>query len=1032
MNPIDFKDLLNPDNSEIIKSFDEIIKAYKDMADIIKKSTEEIVNSIDKVNVTQKNGQDTVTNMSDEIKQLQEQYKLYTKRISELEKQNKKLIEQNEKIKEQKKQENDLNKAAEQLAKQRSRETLKLANAREKERQAAEKQAQQEKENAELLAREARTIAELQKQTSLLAKERRNLDKALNPKRFKELSEQIEANNQKLKSFDAEVGNYQRNVGDYLSVWQGMPSSLGAVGESVGGLGDAFKALLANPIIAVFSALVAVIGVLTRAFFKSEKGAKLMRKAQAFLSAGMEILIKLSEKAVDAVVAVFEDPISSLKAFGEALLNNVVNRVKGLINGFMTLGSTISALVKGDMKALKKASKEAGQALAQVATGQTPEDFEKVTKAMREQAAAAEKLAKEYEVLYEAQLQNEKLNQRLGLEIEKLTGQEQLLIDTADNSRLSFAERQKAAQEYLKVSVENAETQRKLAAANVAIIQKELAVVQNDFQKRREVIQRLNEARREEIRVNFELLQTRRDSLEKLSALESDNFEQRLDFAESFVDTVIEQNKTLIQAEETTNAERIRLQEDTVKKSNESWEKQKALIQAQAKGLIDFTALIKKDSAEQARARLEAAGLDEIAQTRVLSSIERRKKAQLEFIQLEKDVIKLNKDAIKKRSDAELKAFDQTQKLRKLQFEGQKRTTTESNAFVISQQIERYKKQLELAKKFPELIADTEVEIIKQQLKNAQSELANLGGAAKKTSLYKIIGINDAEKSNFQSTLSSALSGIKNFFSQRAQAAVDAAAKEVSAADEAIAKAEEAFSKQKELQEQGLANNAATAEKELEIARKQKQQALKDQEAAQKRQAAIETAQQASSLVTAVANIWKTSTGTGALGYILAGVATAALFASFAASKIQAKDATQNFSDGGFENIGGGTHASGNDTAFAIKKDGTLLKAERGESHAIFNGKATRYYGNDFLRTFVDNANSLSLDRAFAPPQSTYRASDYTSILKRQNKIASQSSEYLSRIAERESKSTYVDAKGQVIEEVRNGKGDVIKRTVRV
>jgi len=95
----------------------------------------------------------------------------------------------------------------------------------------------------------ASTYNDLVDQNRAIAAELRNLPLDDTTGRLEELQDQYKANNQRLKDFDATMGNHQRNVGDYegaikravgsLNVMQGAS---GEVGKGIGVLSSAFQA----------------------------------------------------------------------------------------------------------------------------------------------------------------------------------------------------------------------------------------------------------------------------------------------------------------------------------------------------------------------------------------------------------------------------------------------------------------------------------------------------------------------------------------------------------------------------------------------------------------------------------------------------------------------------------------------------------------------------------------------------------------------------------------------------------------------
>ena len=114
----------------------------------------------------------------------------------------------------------------------------------------------------------------------------------------------------------------------------------------------------------------------------------------------------------------------------------------------------------------------------------------------------------------------------------------------------------------------------------------------------------------------------------------------------------------------------------------------------------------------------------------------------------------------------------------------------------------------------------------------------------------------------------------------------------------------------------GYANEVTTAQKELELAKKNQEQALKEKQKAQKAQLALDTITQASSLVTASANIWAALGGIPYVGPALAVAAIATMWGTFIAAKIKASQVagqTEQYGQGTVELLQGGSHASGND-----------------------------------------------------------------------------------------------------------------------
>lgn len=189
-----------------------------------------------------------------------------------------------------------------------------------------------------------------------------------------------------------------------------------------------------------------------------------------------------------------------------------------------------------------------------------------------------------------------------------------------------------------------------------------------------------------------------------------------------------------------------------------------------------------------------------------------------------------------------------------------------------------------------------------------------------------------------------------------AQARVEAAEKAVQAAEKEVSARQKVLDAEIQARANGYANNVATAQKELDFARKQQEKALKDKKKAQKQQERIDTLMQASSLVTATANLWK-DLGLAAIPAI------ALMWGSFAFAKIKAyqlskaSDQTEEYGDGTVEMIDyGGSHASGNDVDLGTTKDGKRRRVEKGEYFAVINKRSSQRY----RRLVPDLINSLN------------------------------------------------------------------------
>ncbi len=177
--------------------------------------------------------------------------------------------------------------------------------------------------------------------------------------------------------------------------------------------------------------------------------------------------------------AAFDDPVQNMIDFGNAIVENVVERIVSLLDSITFLGSAIKKVFEGDFAGAMEAASNAGKELVDVVTGvdnsfdKTVEAVDKVVTATTnyvketvEAATANVNLAKTAEL---AAVQNQGL-------IEKYDLQAETLRQVRDEERNTIAERKKANDELNAVLDE----QEKAMLANANAI---LAAAQAQFDK---------------------------------------------------------------------------------------------------------------------------------------------------------------------------------------------------------------------------------------------------------------------------------------------------------------------------------------------------------------------------------------------------------------------------------------------------------------------------------------------------------------------------------------------------------------------
>ncbi len=286
--------------------------------------------------------------------------------------------------------------------------------------------------------------------------------------------------------------------------------------------------------------------------------------------------------------------------------------------------------------------------------------------------------------------------------------------------------------------------------------------------------------------------------------------------------------------------------------------------------------------------------------------------------------------------------------------------------FQLRMERERLQKILELDAAAGYKMTETERKTIENTIAAIEKETKKLPY----NNLYELMGIGlDSDQ---QDALNTAIDSVKESIASIVDswnAAADAA---LNAANAQVDAAQKTLDAEIEARNAGYANEVTTAQKELELSKKNQEQAIKEKQKAQKAQLAIDTITQASSLITASANIWSSLSGIPYVGPALAAAALVTMWGSFAFAKIKAAQVagqTEQYGQGTVELLQGGSHASGHDIDLGTKADGTRRRAEGGEYFAIINKRNSRRYGHlipDVINAFNDGTFADKYQRANA------------------------------------------------------------------
>jgi hypothetical protein len=138
-------------------------------------------------------------------------------------------------------------------------------------------------------------------------------------------------------------------------------------GGAFASLGTALKGL------GVLSLIEAAFGLFKETLGKNQKVADAMSTAMNFLSIAFNDLFTYLSKNIGNVVgwfkSIFENPVESLKNFGDAIQDNLIERFNSFLETIGYLGTALKQLFTGDFKGAIESVKDAGKEMLDVMTG---------------------------------------------------------------------------------------------------------------------------------------------------------------------------------------------------------------------------------------------------------------------------------------------------------------------------------------------------------------------------------------------------------------------------------------------------------------------------------------------------------------------------------------------------------------------------------------------------------------------------------------------------------------------------------------
>lgn len=288
-------------------------------------------------------------------------------------------------------------------------------------------------------------------------------DKAL--KGIQDLSQEVGDLNKEVAK-----GNKQTEEG-----LKGVESASKDTAKGVRGIGNALKAAGIGLAIAAFAKLKEI-------FEQNQKVADAFNTAFEFVSIAFNdfanFVINNASVVTDFFKAIFEDPIGSLKTFGNLVKENIIERFESFLDTLGFIASAVKKVFAGDFAGALDDVKNAGKEYIEIYTG-VEGTFDKVADGVTKAVKATTEYVNEVGKAAAANVELEKkarkaevVNQGL---IEQYDRQAEQLRQTRDDESKSFEERIEANEKLGKLLDEQEKTMMANADARVAQAEAELS-----------------------------------------------------------------------------------------------------------------------------------------------------------------------------------------------------------------------------------------------------------------------------------------------------------------------------------------------------------------------------------------------------------------------------------------------------------------------------------------------------------------------------------------------------------------------------
>ena len=297
-------------------------------------------------------------------------------------------------------------------------------------------------ENGAIVEKTAENIQDINKSISDLKKELENTE--LGSEAWNGLAEDLgKAENALEKTTEAinDTKNAQKSLGDQLT---SAPGIVGQVSNSVKGLSQTFKALLANPVVAVIAAIVGALTLLFKAFTSTKAGGEKMEQVMAGIGAALDVLRDRVLKVGGAIIKFFSGDFAGAAEDIKGAFSGIGDEIASEFNEAMRIKAELQAITDATRELNNERAKQNTEiAKAKLVINDETKSYEEREQALQEVRQAEIALAKQEEILAQRRYEAIKAQNALSDSSKEALDEEAAAYQRLQQAQLASLQKQK-------------------------------------------------------------------------------------------------------------------------------------------------------------------------------------------------------------------------------------------------------------------------------------------------------------------------------------------------------------------------------------------------------------------------------------------------------------------------------------------------------------------------------------------------------------------------------------------------------------